>query len=83
MSGEGKKTKAELLAEAGYSVAPCKGCGVPVVWAIGPSGSKIPLSARIPVYTVVKIKSEDHAIPNGLSFGSHFIDCPKRELFKK
>jgi len=79
------KSLIDELRAQGYIAAPCPFCKEVCVWAISAKlGRKIPLSPRIPVYTVIKSKDrEAQAVRNELNFASHYLECAKKEEWKK
>ena len=68
-----------------FRTTPCRGCGRPIVWAVDPTGQRIPLDPRPPVYHV---NLEDPANPgsarcsrSSTGMVSHFATCPEAGRF--
>lgn len=67
---------------------PCKGCGKPIVWGIGPDNKPIPLDPTPPVYQVEHIDNlgptiKTHVTRNTGAMVSHFATCPKAGQFSR
>lgn len=59
---------------------PCRGCGGPIIWAISPTGARIPLDARAPVYMVQTDQGSTRAV-RSTHYVSHFCTCPNASEF--
>jgi hypothetical protein len=67
----------------------CRGCGKEIVWAETNHGKKIPLDAKIAVYsvknergTLIALNITGHTGPNGDHYMvSHFNTCSKADHF--
>lgn len=61
---------------------PCKACGCPLVFVVGPNGKEIPLDERTPVYAVRKdLCDNPFAAKLENAYVSHFSTCPSANRF--
>lgn len=72
-------------AARGFTTAPCRGCGRPIVWAVDPLGRRIPLDPTPPVYHV-QLEATDNpgsarASRSLTAMVSHFATCPEASRF--
>ena len=65
---------------------PCRKCRRPIIFAPGPNGTPIPLSAVRTVYVVLDgvARTVKDLAPNlPALYISHFVDCPSASSFGK
>ena len=62
----------------------CRGCGKPIVFGDLPTGGKVPLDPRAPVYDVEMIVGGTVAAERRIeAMVSHFATCPKASTFSR
>lgn len=73
----------------------CKGCGAELVWALDPTGGKIPLETRSVIYDVtlddrggytavrVRPRESEKGRHTVVAMSNHFQHCPKADVFSK
>jgi hypothetical protein len=62
---------------------PCAKCGCPLAIVTGPSGKKIPLDLRSPVYSLAADLSGHPVAQKAPAFVTHFATCPSASAFGK
>lgn len=61
----------------------CAGCGKPMIWAVSPTGAKLPLSAKPTNIYMLDDEDPPNARVVATGYLSHFVDCPQRDQFRK
>lgn len=63
---------------------PCKECGCPLIFVMGPNGKTLPLDKRSPVFHIIKDLTGNDVVERlPGAYVTHFCTCPSAAKFSR